>query len=200
VFLLRKPTPALISSFLRSQDGQEFSYAEVGASRRIPPEGYLVDHNRVRLGHGSDDFARAVTCLRQWRMFALGWLELFRPETPIQAGSTVAVLARALGVWSLNACRIVYVFEDEKRIGFAYGTLPDHAEQGEERFSIEWNPTDNSVWYDILAFSRPGHWLTRMGYPYARRLQKRFSRDSISAMVTAVGRARDLFTAETLRR
>ena len=188
MFLLRKPGPATIHSFLRAQDGLEFSYPEVGASRSIPPEGYTVDHNRVRLGHGSDDFARAVMSLRQWRMFALGWLELFWSQTPIQVGSTVAVLVRTMGVWSLNACRIVYVFEDQKRFGFAYGTLPDHAEQGEERFSIEWNPIDDSVWYDILAFSRPGHWLARAGYPYGRRLQKRFSRDSMSAMVSTVRR------------
>lgn len=189
MFLIRKPNPAIIGSFLRSQASLEFSYPDVGASRTIPPEGYTVDHNRVRLGQGSDDFARAVISLHQWRMFALGWLELFWPETPIQAGSTVAVLVSVMGVWSLNACRIVYVFEGRNRCGFAYGTLPAHAEQGEERFSIEWNPIDDSVWYDILAFSRPGHWLSRVGYPYARKLQKRFSRDSMSAMVTAVSRA-----------
>ena len=183
----------MIASFLRLQDGRKFSYAEVGSSRGIPPAGYTVDHNRVRLGHGPDDFARAAASLRQWRMFALGWLELFWPDTPIQVGSTVAVLVRTQGVWSLNACRIVYVFEDDAPIrsyGFAYGTLPEHAEQGEERFSIEWDQSDDSVWYDILAFSRPRLWLARagLGYRYGRRLQKRFSRDSMRAMADAVRR------------
>jgi uncharacterized protein (UPF0548 family) len=35
--------------------------------------------------------------------------------------------------WWLNACRIVYVVDEEgpvKRFGFAYGTLPEHAESG----------------------------------------------------------------------
>ena len=119
------------------------------------------------------------------------------PETPIQAGNTVAMRARHFGFWSLNACRIVYVIADGvdhlseqdsgptevHRFGFAYGTLPDHAERGEERFTIEWRPEDDSVWYDILAFSRPHQIAARIGYPITRRLQKRFVRESLRAMV-----------------
>ena len=182
----------MIHSFLRSQRGQDFSYPEVGASRCNPPAGYTVDHHRVRLGRGAEDFARAAESLRRWRMFELGWLQLFWPDTPIRAGSTVAVLARTFGLWSLNACRIVYVLEEDapiRRYGFGYGTLAEHAEQGEERFSVEWHSGDDSVWYDILAFSRPNQWLVRAGYPLTRRLQRRFARDSMGAMAAAVGRS-----------
>jgi len=62
------------------------------------------------------------------------------------------------------------------RYGFAYGTLPDHPERGEERFLVEWNQADDSVWYDLLAVSRPGHWLARIGYLYARYEQAKFRR------------------------
>ena len=72
------------------------------------------------------------------------------------------------------------------RFGFAYGTLPDHAGSGEERFLIEWDQADNSVWYDILAFSRPQHFLVRLGYPMVRRTQKRFGRESAAVMLRAV--------------
>jgi uncharacterized protein (UPF0548 family) len=72
------------------------------------------------------------------------------------------------------------------RFGFAYGTLPDHPERGEERFIVEWNHADDSVWYDLLAFSRPCHWLARLGYPYARYEQARFRRQSGQAMQAAV--------------
>ena len=118
-------------------------------------------------------------------------LQLFWPDTPIRDGSTVAVLAHTFGLWSLNACRIVYVLEEDapiRRYGFGYGTLPEHAERGEERFSVEWHAGDDSVWYDILAISRPKQWLARAGYPLTRRLQRRFARDSMGAMVAAVGR------------
>jgi uncharacterized protein (UPF0548 family) len=98
-------------------------------------------------------------------------------------------VARICGVWWLNACRIVYVIDETgpvQRFGFAYGTLPDHAETGEERFMIEWDRADDSVWYDILAFSRPRHWLARLGYPFSRLVQRRFARRSAEAMQRAI--------------
>lgn len=72
------------------------------------------------------------------------------------------------------------------KFGFAYGTLPDHAGSGEERFLIEWDRADNSVWYDILAFSRPQHFFIRLGYPMVRRTQKRFGRESAAVMLRAI--------------
>ena len=122
-------------------------------------------------------------------MFNLNWITLHWPSTPIRAGENVAVLARYSGVFWLNACRIVYVVEQAepvRRFGFAYGTLEDHAESGEERFTVEWNRETDEVWYDLLAFSRPNQVLVRLGYPLARRLQKRFAADSKEAMVRAV--------------
>jgi uncharacterized protein (UPF0548 family) len=68
----------------------------------------------------------------------------------------------------------------------AYGTLQNHVERGEERFSIEHRVEDDSVWYDILAFSIPQHPLARLGYPLSRAAQRRFARDSKSAMLYAI--------------
>jgi hypothetical protein len=72
------------------------------------------------------------------------------------------------------------------RFGFAYGTLADHPERGEERFVVEWHEWDDSVWYDLCAVSRPAHWLARLGYPYTRWEQARFRRLSAAAMQNAV--------------
>jgi len=154
-------------------------------TQSIAPSGYRTDHNRTRLGSGAAVFAAAVAALRRWQMFDLGWLELIPADAPIEVDVTVCVRVRHFGFWSVNACRIVYlVDEDEsvKRFGFAYGTLADHAERGEERFTVEWNREDDSVCYDILAYSQAHHRLARLGYPLARRLQKRFARDSKQAM------------------
>lgn len=92
-------------------------------------------------------------------------------------------------MWWLNSCRILYVLDESgpiTKFGFAYGTLPGHVESGEERFLIKWDRADNSVWYDIFAFSRPNHFLARLGYPFVRRLQKRFGQDSATSMLKAV--------------
>jgi uncharacterized protein (UPF0548 family) len=123
-------------------------------------------------------------------MFNIPWLRLYWPDSPVLPGTDVAVLVRHFGFWSLNACRIVYVVDDEasnrRRYGFAYGTLSDHAEQGEERFTVEWNATDDTVWYDILAFSRPKKLLAMMAYPLSRSLQRRFAVGSKAATLAAV--------------
>ncbi len=100
------------------------------------------------------------------------------PDVPIESGRVVAVLARVLGFWWLNACRIVSVVDEDGPgacFGFAYGTLPGHVEAGEERFLVEWDPSDDSVWYDLSSFSRPNGLLSRLGEPYARRQQQAFA-------------------------
>ncbi len=71
-----------------------------------------------------------------------------------------------------------------QRFGFAYGTLPDHAERGEERFMIE-RLEDDSVWYDIYAFSQPQKAVVKLGLLLARRLQKRFAKESLGVMLGA---------------
>jgi uncharacterized protein (UPF0548 family) len=191
--LLRKPTSNAIQAFIASQAKLDFSYPAVGATAATPPDGYVVDRTRVRVGGGERAFDAGVAALCRWEHFRLGWVEAIPANDAIRPGTVVAVLARALGVWWLNACRITYVVEDRqgtaRRWGFAYGTLPGHAESGEERFLIEWNRDDDAVHYDILAFSRPRHPLARLAYPLARRLQRRFARDSAAAMLRAVGRA-----------
>jgi uncharacterized protein (UPF0548 family) len=124
-------------------------------------------------------------------MFEMSWLELCWPNVPIVAGSTVAVVVHHLGFWSLHACRIVYTIEERgavERYGFAYGTLSDHAEMGEERFTVEFQTSDETVWYDIYAFSRPRP-LARLAYPFTRALQERFASDSKKAMHRAVDEA-----------
>src|SRR5205823_2774541 len=153
----------------------DLTYAAVGATAGTPPPGYVVDHTRIRLGQGEKAFATAKAALERWEHFRLGWVESWPPDTPIRAGEVVAVVARLFGLWWLNACRVVYLVDEQgpvKCFGFAYGALPEHAESGEERFTVEWHEQDDAVWYDILAFSRPNQALVRLGYPCVRRVQK----------------------------
>jgi uncharacterized protein (UPF0548 family) len=189
MFFLSKPSKRTIEDFLSGQNDQVFSYLEVGATNGTLPSKYDVDHNRVQLGQGEDAFVRARQAILSWKMFEMGWIQLCWPNAPIETGTEVAVLANVFGLYSLNAARIVYVLEESQpvaRFGFAYGTLRDHMESGEERFLVEWNREDDSVWYDILAFSRPQHVLVKLGYPMGRMLQHRFVSDSKTAMLRAV--------------
>ena len=189
MLLLRKPTAESIRRFLTAQAKLPFTYTAVGATAKSPPAGFVVDHTRVKLGEGEPVFYSARAALQRWEQFRLGWVEPSSPDTPIKPGEVVAVIGRAIGLWWLNSCRVVYVVDESepnRKFGFAYGTLPGHVESGEERFLIEWDRGDNSVWYDIVAFSRPNHFLIRLGYPMVRRTQKQFGRESAEAMRRAV--------------
>jgi uncharacterized protein (UPF0548 family) len=191
MFHLTRPADDQITAFLATQRDRTFSYAEIGATRGRPPRGYVVDHNRARLGAGKATFDRALAALRAWRMSSLGWTSVYPVGAPTAPGTDVAVVVRHFGFWSINACRVLYELDEDdgasgvRRVGFAYGTLPGHVEIGEERFTVEHRATDDSVWYDLYALSRPGHPLVRLAYPLARRLQRRFARDSKRVMIAA---------------
>jgi uncharacterized protein (UPF0548 family) len=189
MLFFRKPSLKTLQEFLERQVKMNFSYSAVGATANIPTTGYVVDHTCIKLGDGEALFVAARAALQRWQHFQLGWVEVPMPETPIKQGAVVAVLARSGGFWWANACRIVYVVDETEpvcKFGFAYGTLPDHAESGEERFLVEWDRKSGEVHYDILAFSQPHHILARLCYPWARRVQKRFRQDSAAAMLRAV--------------
>jgi len=195
-----RPSSAELEAFLAEQRGERFTYPEVGATRGarttqvgpLPadelPAGYAHDHNRQHLGSGVATFAAARDALRAWEMFPAPFAQVLRTP-PIVEGEVVGVLVHALGLWWLNSARIVYVIDVPRRFGFAYGTLPGHAECGEERFLVEHLP-DDSVWYDLTAFSRPRYWGARATRPIVRALQRRFASASKVAMVRAIAQAR----------
>jgi len=103
----------------------------------------------------------------------------------------VGVLGRHFGLWSLNACGIVYVIEEKeasllKRYGFSFGRSPGHVERGEECFTVEWHRADDSVSYEVFAFARPVHPLAKVGLPFVRLIQRRFAAASLWAMAAAL--------------
>jgi uncharacterized protein (UPF0548 family) len=198
LFRLTAPSDDEVRRFIANQEHAELSYSEVGASGGTVPAGYNVDRNRIELGSGERVWQRAVAAVRAWRMFSIPWLRLYWPDTPIQVGAVVALSVRHFGFFSLNACRIIYVVDEDgaptntpvSRLGFAYGTLAEHAESGEERFIVEWDRASDKVSYDILAFSRPRDKLAKLAYPLSRLLQKQFADRSKMAMSMAVTEVR----------
>ncbi|MDG3004782.1 DUF1990 family protein [Paludisphaera mucosa] len=192
MFTFRKPSAETVRKFLDGQDDLDFTYAPVGATADVPPADYRLNHTRKRIGAGREAFARARAALRRWDQFRIGWAEIRPADAVVRPGAVVAIVARRLGLWWLNACRVVYVVDEDgeaaARFGVAFGTLPGHVGSGEERFQVEWDGATDEVWYDVSSFSQPHLWLTRLGYPYMRRSQKLFGRQSAAAMVEALAR------------
>jgi len=185
MFLIRRPSVRQIEGFLTASRDLPLSYGPAGLAR-TSATGFSVDEQVGTLGRGRETFERAVAALQAWKQFDLGWIEIFPAGAAIAPGTAVAVLAHHLGTWSLNGCRIVSVTNTVGEFGFAYGTLTNHAEKGEEIFSVTLDPRSQDVTYTIRAVSRPRAALAWLGYPMARRLQARFRRDSLLAMRRAV--------------
>jgi uncharacterized protein (UPF0548 family) len=166
------------------------SYAPIGIARARTVPGFQIDETTATVGHGDRDFARACAALKRWRHVQLGWVELFPQAASIETGTTVAVLARHFGFWSLNALRVVYGLEEStgaySSIGFAYGTLADHVERGEELFEVRLDRFTGDVTYRIRAASQPRALLARIGRPAVRALQARFRHASCDALRAAI--------------
>ena len=149
------------------------------------PYDRACDEEVVVIGHGQRDFEGARAALVRWKQFEIGWVETFPAQAGVEVGTVVAVLIRHLGFWSLNGARVLYhvgAADGDARFGFAYGTLTNHAESGEELFEVFVDPRSGDVNYRIRAVSWPQTMLARIGQPIVRALQARFRRDSAAAM------------------
>lgn len=197
MFTFRRPSDEQIQAYLARQAEEPFSYDTVGCTREVPAtrRGWNIDRQRVLLGRGRQAFERAREAIQSWQMFPPQIARICRPVQMPQVGLLVGVLYKVwlLPVWVLFPTRVMWMIDDVienpagpiHRFGFAYGTLGDHPERGEERFVVEWSEADDSVWYDLLAVSRPAHWLAWFAYPYTRWEQARFRKLSAAAMQSA---------------
>lgn len=200
VFSLRKPTESHVRRVLDAQRDLPFTYADVGAIEQGIPAGYLRNHVRVHVGTGQRTFDAALSALTHWRQFDVGWVELCWPTTRPVAGAVVGVLARVWGVWALSVSRIVAVIDEDgprRRFAVIYGTLPQHVETGEERFQIEWDRRDDSVWYEVEAFYRPHHPLVRWMWPLVGHIPRRFLQESATALQRAIAENVDCHSEQT---
>jgi uncharacterized protein (UPF0548 family) len=187
MFLLHQPSPDDADRFIAASRELPLSYDPIGLAKE-GRGGFNLDEQTAIIGRGPAAFARATTALAEWRHFELGWVELFPRRASIAPGTVVAVSARHLGFWSLNGCRVVYSIgsRGDQTFGFAYGTLANHVECGEEIFQVSLSPKTGEVSYLIRAASKPRAALARVGYPLARVLQARFRRDSARALRRAI--------------
>ena len=188
MFLVSRPSQNEIEQYLKDSQSLPLSY-EPGLLAREIPRGFKIDEASGLLGYGKPAFELARRALSEWKHFDLGWVELFPRNAPIEPGTVVAVLIRHVVIWSLNGCRVLYLAgegESDGTFGFAYDTLTNHGEIGEERFSVEFYHDSGEVWYDLYAFSKPAELLAKIGYPVSRYLQKAFARDSKTAMFNFV--------------
>lgn len=150
----------------------EPTYSDIGATLAgTCPEGFHHDSYEAVLGHGPQAFERAVMGLKTWEAHRLPGMQVFPHDREIRAGATVIVTLGTPIAALAAPCRIIGVIDGQTRWGFAYGTLPGHPEQGEESFAVSMS-ADQTVRFEIEAFSRPGDPLVRLSGPIGRGIQR----------------------------
>jgi uncharacterized protein (UPF0548 family) len=75
-----------------------------------------------------------------------------------------------LGICLEFAVRISAIFNEEKKLGFAYETLCGHVEKGVSKFYLE--ERKSGLFFTIQTRSEPGHWAARLFGPLTVQYQK----------------------------
>jgi uncharacterized protein (UPF0548 family) len=144
------------------------TYSEVGATAGPLPAGYHHVQKSAVIGRGRQRFAEAAEAGMRWGMLRGAGIGV-NPTTEVAAvGSEVIVRLGPVRA----PCRVVYVVDEPDRRGFAYGTLPGHAESGEELFLVRYDPINDNVYAEVTAFSQHATWWSRLASPATSLVQR----------------------------
>lgn len=183
VFFLSEPSDDDIRSLLGTVADAPYTHRDVGLTEGAldaAPRGFRLDRYGTDLGEGRAVFERAVAALARIENYPPSFTRVVRQAGELAPGHVFATVASHLGFVSVHPCRVLYVIREHTRFGFGFGTLPGHAESGEERFVVEL--VGSMTRYEVLAFSRPTGLITRLGAPVARSYQLRFQRETLATM------------------
>lgn len=160
-------------------DGQQpLGYPGVGATGKSHahcPAGFRTLRVSSRVGRGDAEFAVAADAVMTWRLHRTAGVRFGTDAVRAAPGVEVVV---GLGVGALRThapCRVVWTVEEERRTGWAYGTLPGHPVRGEEAFVVV-HDEDGTVLLEVLAFSLPASWLTVAAGPLLPVFQRWYAR------------------------
>lgn len=144
-----------------------FAYPEVGATATEAPAGYHHLRREKVIGHGESRFLAAGSDVLRWQVQLRSGFTVDASANVVVDGAT-ALLGIGVGRLRVKApVRVVYLIDEPRRQGFAYGTLPGHPESGEELFCVE-RRSDDAVVLVISAFSRPQTALAKVAGPLGR--------------------------------
>lgn len=189
LFRLHRPSRAEVAAVARANANEPYGYRRVGATGGLVRRG--VTRDAVFLGHGATLFQRGVEALKAWAMLHhVPWIRPMPLESPPRPGQVVALASHQMGFWSVAVGRVLYVVEPEDgsatRYGFAIGSLRTHPLPGEERYTVEWDRRTDAVHFQITRFCAPAPPPVRLLLPLARHIRRRFTRDALEALRTAV--------------
>lgn len=148
--------------------GRPLTYTEIGATAGALPAGYHHVQKSAVIGRGRQRFEEAAAAGMQWGMLRGAGIKVAATTEVAAVGSEVIVHLGPVQA----PCRVVYVVDEPDRRGFAYGTLPGHAESGEELFLVRYDPATENVIAEVTAFSRHATWWSRLASPVTSLVQR----------------------------
>jgi uncharacterized protein (UPF0548 family) len=154
------------------------TYTEVGATAGPLPAGYHHVQKSAVIGRGRRRFEEAADKGMRWGMLRGAGLRVEATTEVATVGSEVIVHLGPVRA----PCRVIYVVDEPDRRGFAYGTLPGHAESGEERFVVRYDPETDEVYAEVVAFSRHATWWSRLGSPVTSVIQRLVTKRYLRAL------------------
>ncbi len=165
--------------------GDDVSYDHVGSTLELADRQPSVRVFWRVVGNVDAAFAAAVDALRTWVPHRGIGARIHPAGQPVTLGATVLVELRLGPLYFVAPDRIVAVIDEPDRFGFTYGTLPGHAERGEETFLIE-RHTDGAVTATIRVDALPATLAARLAAPIVRRLQGVAARSYLEAIADHV--------------
>lgn len=176
----------------RTYPNAPVTYGAVGATRGstftvLPPAGFRRVERTARIGHGEERWVFAHQQILTWGVKRRsGFGVTLLPRDPagdpldlsqdndvhpkVRPGDTIILSVGRRPFTAHEPVRVVYVVDQPKVAGFAYGTLEGHPLRGEESFMIE-RREDNSIWITVRSFSRPASTKWMLLSPALRILQ-----------------------------
>ena len=141
--------------------------------------GYTLDSCSIQIGSGKKVYGKARQLLMRWEHFNLGWAFTNCPKVAV--GEPVIVVAKSIGLWTINPLRINSVSEKRTTVSFSHRTVKTHQISGEEMFTLRMQK-NGEVWYSIDTMSKPDTWISKMAYPILRFYQTKFKHDSMNRL------------------
>ena len=161
------------------------TYDHVGSTLRGEPPAHRREHRFVREVEGT--LEAAADRLRAWAAHEGIRARSHPPVAPLEAGTTLLVVAPFGPLEMAVPNRIVGVVDEPERFGFAYGTLEGHDEVGEELFLAEVTGP-RRLRLSATIHAGPGSVPARLAAPLVTFLSHTAARRYLEAWADAIAR------------
>jgi len=119
------------------------------------------------VGRGQAAFDSASQAVLSLRMHRKAGVRMTKPSETVRLGDVIRLKFGVGPIAVHGSCDVVWLADEPRRRGFRYRTRPDHPEEGEESFVVDW-AADDQVVVTIESRARPNRLIMRIAGPLGR--------------------------------